>query len=433
MARASSVVILVVAILFGPQLKRDVRPVYIILAAAILLVLAQLVPLPAGFWQALPGRSVFGEAARASGQPQPWRPLAIVPGGALNSAASMIVPLTVLLLAGSISDKERGWLPGLLLVVIVPALLAGLLQFAGSEVTNPLINSQREIIDNAQRVMVDGPFANRNHFALFLAMGCVAAPAWAFSRGTGAMSVQERPARWRAPVALGLMILFLLAILASGSRAGLLLGVLGITAGLLLACRPGLDVLRRYPRLMVPVAITAIIATFGLVVLISVVAGRASSIERILTSDATQDFRARSLPIVLTMVREYFPAGSGFGSFDPLFRIHEPLSLLQLEYLNHAHDDFVEVVLEGGLPALLLLLGALAWWASASFRAWRSRLGEQTIPRMGSAILLLVLVASVVDYPARTPMIMAFIIVAASCLCFRVPETSALRRSDPRL
>ncbi|MBW7449480.1 hypothetical protein C0101_015670, partial [Staphylococcus aureus] len=56
------------------------RPVVIILTLALLLVFLQLLPLPPGLWEALPGRQPFMQAAAVSGQPQPWRPLAIVPG-----------------------------------------------------------------------------------------------------------------------------------------------------------------------------------------------------------------------------------------------------------------------------------------------------------------------------------------------------------------
>jgi len=107
--------------------------------------------------------------------------------------------------------------------------------------------------------------------------------------------------------------------------------------------------------------------------------------------------------------------GSGFGGFDPIFRINEPFDLLKTTYFNHAHNDFLEIVLDGGLPAALLLAGALAWWGYASFRAVRSTLvaPDDVPPLLGSALLLLLCIASLFDYPARTPMMMAMTIIAA--------------------
>ena len=100
--------------------------------------------------------------------------------------------------------------------------------------------------------------------------------------------------------------------------------------------------------------------------------------------------------------------------------MHEPFDLLSLVYFNHAHNDFLEVVLDAGVPGLLLLVAALSWWAWASINAWRADSGsDYVLPKLGSAMLLLVVIASVSDYPARTPMIMVMVIVAATWLSDR--------------
>ncbi len=428
--RAASILLLVAAIVVGPRpaIAKD-GPVWVVLCAAIVMVLIQLVPLPPAWWQALPGRDMFAEAALASDQPQPWRPLAIVPGRAVNAAASLIVPLTVLVLVSGLRRDERAALPGLLMAVTAAALIVGLLQFTGADLTNPFVN--------ADPSAVDGLFANRNHFALFLSIGCVAAPAWAFGERRDTASVARPYARWRGLFAFAMIVLSALIILASGSRTGVLLGLIGIGGGLLLARHGIARDLRHYPGWVTPVAIATMVGAVALFVLVSVLAGRAVSIDRLLTLDSGEDLRARNLPVVLAMVREYFPAGSGYGGFDPLFRIYEPLASLLPTYFNHAHNDFVEIVLDGGVAGLLLLIGALAWAIWASVDAWRTTAArsdaERAIAaRMGSVILLLVFVASLVDYPARTPIIMAVTVIASICLCNR-PKRTALRAPDQRL
>ncbi|RYE96337.1 MAG: hypothetical protein EOO77_41165 [Oxalobacteraceae bacterium] len=112
------------------------------------------------------------------------------------------------------------------------------------------------------------------------------------------------------------------------------------------------------------------------------------------------------------MIRTYFPFGAGMGSFDPIFRMHEPFALLKPTYFNHAHNDFLEIVLNAGLPGLLLLLIALGWWGWKSMVAWRGD-AAHILPRLGSVMLLLILIASIIDYPARTPIIMAMAMIAA--------------------
>ncbi|WP_081668392.1 O-antigen ligase family protein [Sphingomonas phyllosphaerae] len=399
--RLVAVLSLFLLALFGdrPEVGRS-RPVWWLLLAAIGLAVLQLIPLPPALWQALPGRTLVVDATM--GQPQPWRPLALVPGTTLNALASLIVPLTTVVMIDSIRPDERRLLPGVILIMIVAANLLGLMQLSGSGFNNPLIN------DSVGEM--SGIFANRNHFALLLALGCLLVPAWVFAgRNRG---------RGRAVIGVGLTLLLLMTIVVSGSRAGLLLGALALAGSLLVARSNIRRALRRAPTWAFPALIAAVAAIVAIFVLISVAADRAVSIQRIFEMDAGQDMRGRALPTVWAMTLNYFPAGAGLGSFDPVFRIHEPLALLKPTYFNHAHNDLLEIVLDAGILGLLLLLAALAWWGWASVAAWRrpADLADPALARIGSIMLLLTVLASAFDYPARTPTMMMLIVVAASWL-----------------
>jgi O-antigen ligase len=396
--RGAAAAALLLAALFSerPQ-ERFPRPVSYLLLATILLVLAQLIPLPPTWWQSLPGRSILLDATAGD---QPWRAFSIQPSATVNAAASLLIPLTTLVLATGLPHKERDWMPAVLLGLITASGLVGLMQFSGTPFDNPLANDSVGA--------VSGMFANRNHFALFMAMGCLIVPVWALGSESRA---------WRIAMAFGLIIFFLLLILASGSRAGMVVGVVGFGIGLLIARKGLARALRRMPRwarLTGPVIGFGIVAAF---VLASVATDRAQSINRIMALDAAHDMRARALPTTLSMISAYSPFGTGFGSFATAFRMHEPFELLKPTYFNHAHNDFLEVVIDGGVPALLLLAAALGWWAFASVRIWRiPTTREATWGRLGSALLLLAFIASLFDYPARTPIMMAIIVWSAACL-----------------
>lgn len=413
--RLAAAVCLVLALLFGrlPDLE-GVRPVAFLLLAALLLALVQMVPLPPAIWQALPGRAAFAAAATASGQPQPWRPWSIVPGATGNAAASLIVPITTLVLLAGLTPEQRRWLPGIALCLIVASTLMGLLQFSGVGFNNPFVND-----DLGQ---VTGTFANYNHFALLLAFGCMVAPVWAF--------LDDRPPGWRAAIAGGLVALLTLTLLASGSRAGTALGGLALVLGFVLVRRPIGRALRRYPRWVFPAAIALTVALVAVLVLVSIASERAVSVNRAIAVDPWRDMRLRGLPTVLAMVRTYFPFGTGLGSFDPLFRMHEPFALLKPTFFNHAHDDWLEVVLDAGVFGLCLLVAALTWWVWASVRAWRADPAMTgALPRLGSAMLLLLFLASIVDYPARTPLMMALAVIAGVWLSGRGDAADVRPRS----
>lgn len=412
--RAAAWAVLIVGIISGlrPGL-RAAWPVAALLAACVVLVALQLIPLPPGIWQSLPGRAAFSQAAAAAGEAQPFRPLAIVPSAATNALFSLVVPISVLFLATSVKVSERRWLVPLMLGLVVISMLSGLLQLSGSGVDNPFVNNVPGL--------VSGPFANRNHFAVFLAIGCVLVSVWAFLSGEGA--------RWRAVSATPLLFLLFLGVLATGSRAGTGIGVLAIVLSGFLVRRGLVRELGKAPRWVAITLVIGLVATAGGVLWVSVVGGRAESIQRLFALDPGQDMRRRALPTVIGLVQTYLPLGAGAGSFDALFRMQEPFSLLKYTYFNHAHDDFLEVLLDTGLPGGALLLSALAWWSWASLGVWRVELGAGSMmPRAGSVILLLVFLASIFDYPARTPLFMAIIVLAALWLSWGADRREPLVR-----
>src|SRR5690606_23785305 len=172
--------------------------------------------------------------------------------------------------------------------------------------------------------------------------------------------------------AFALQLLFALIILASGSRTGIVVGLIGGILGIFSVRRRIWSDLRQLPKRIAlgvtATSVTLIVAAVGL----SITLGRAVSLDRMFALDAGEDLRRRALSTVWEMTQLYFPFGSGVGTFDPVYRIHEPDELLSFAYLNHAHNDLLEIVLDAGLLGLLLLLTAVAWWFWKSFNTWRS-------------------------------------------------------------
>lgn len=414
--RGAAAVALAIAALFAAR-PEDRAPciVLALLAAAAILTLLQLVPLPPAWWSTLPGHSLLSQAIAGD---QPWRPLSIQPGATLNAVMSLVVPAAVLLLAAATRRSEREKIMTALLILVAASAFLGLMQFSGSTLNSPLINDSPG--------EVSALFANRNHFALFLAFGCLLAPVWGTWTG--------HHASWRIPLAIGMLVLFLLIILASGSRAGLAIGMVGTAIGLTIARQMSHRQRRRLPRWAEPAIGAIIIVATTALVSASLLSGRAQSIDRLLTVDTANDMRSRGLPTVVGAVKAYFPTGAGFGSFDTVFRIHEPFELLKPTYFNHAHDEYLEVLIDGGLPGFVLLAFALGWWLVASFKVWRHKPSSQVmLGRIGSGLLLLLALASAFDYPARTPLIMAILVLAAAWLEWGAAVQTALPTNKPDL
>jgi len=96
-------------------------------------------------------------------------------------------------------------------------------------------------------------------------------------------------------------------------------------------------------------------------------------------------------------IRDYLPFGSGYGTFILVYPNYALDTGLFASYVNHAHNDYLELLLEGGVPAALLILLYLAVLASVLIKGNLS--GLQKVAFIGIAFLL---IHSGVSYPLRT-------------------------------
>lgn len=376
------------------------RAPLLLLLAMIVFVALQLVPLPPALWLALPGRKAFDVAPLLPEVTSAWRPAAIVPEAAWNALFALFVPASVMLALSTVPERQIPFTVPLLVAMVVLSSAVATLQFAGGSFENPLINDRAGF--------VSGLLANRNHQALFLGIGVVTAMQWGATRPF---------LQIRAAIAALLVVWFVLMILATGSRAGLLVGGTALAGGGLLVGaalrRSGLRPTRR--QMLTGAALIVIVLTS--LVTISLLVGRSESIDRLSQYTIGEDMRVRALPVVLDLIKTYMPVGAGQGGFAVLFKAVEPDALLKPTYFNRAHNDFLEVALEGGVIGVVLLATALIWFAVQGWRVWRLPPTQNVQrARLGTIIILLVLLASTTDYPARTPLIMSVIAIASSWL-----------------
>ncbi|MES2096928.1 MAG: O-antigen ligase family protein [Pseudomonadota bacterium] len=396
--RGCAALLMAVQVLFGrlPDLRRYKACAWL-LGAMIGVVLMQLVPLPPAIWTVLPGRELI---ASSPGGSTMWRPINMVPDAGWNALFSLLVPLCVLLLLSSLRDETVRQVRYVLAAVIAYSAVFALLQAAGSAPDNGLINGSTD--------QYAGIFANRNHQALFLAIGIGLAWSWGLDRGGSRRN-------WQLWLAICVISLFGISILVTGSRSGALLGALAFVAAPALALSN-----RNKPArgaFSSPFFWTAIsIGLVALIVAVSGYFGRSQSLDRAVNLSATDDFRLRSLTTVWQIAKTYFPFGAGMGSFDAVFRIAEPFALLEPTYFNHAHDDLLEAVIETGVSGVAIMMCAVAWLGRSGVIAFSHSGASARLGRSAALTIILVILASISDYPARTPMIMATVMVAGCWL-----------------
>jgi O-antigen ligase len=125
-------------------------------------------------------------------------------------------------------------------------------------------------------------------------------------------------------------------------------------------------------------------------------------------------------------------AGSGFGTFQTLYQtVEDPFAVTRF-YVNHAHNDVLELLVEGGIPALALLVLSLAWWIAAAWRAWRPSDVADPYARAGAVIGGVLLMHSLVDFPLRTEALMAVLATSIALLVVRGGKVAAEAPDDLR-
>ncbi|WP_157532924.1 O-antigen ligase family protein [Hyphomonas polymorpha] len=84
-------------------------------------------------------------------------------------------------------------------------------------------------------------------------------------------------------------------------------------------------------------------------------------------------------------------------------RIHEPVEAVESLYVNDTHNDYLELVLEMGLPGLIVLAAGMVLWFGLSGIHWIRRRDGNSAQKAPSLTILFLLAHSAVDYPFRTP------------------------------
>lgn len=388
------------------RLTRRSKRLLALAAAILLLFVVQLLPLPPGLWSRLPGRDLLVEGYVSLGLELPWIAISLAPYATLATALTLFPPLAAFLAVVRLNAVDETWLAITLILGALLCVLLGAVQTLGG--FGPQASGYLYEITNTGAV---GFFANANHMGtLLLATIPFAAALIAAGKiaGRGPLPVLV------AFGAAGLLIALVgLALNRSLAAIGLAMPVILVSALLL----PGQWRGRRFA-----------FAGAALLTVIAVLLYTSSPLRQELAGAdmASLESRLPMWALSWEIIRETFPFGTGFGTFELVFRAHENPAATTATYVNHAHSDYVELLVEGGLAALLLVGAFLAWWGRRALRIWRSPLSG---PFARAAIIATaaILAHSLVDYPLRTAAISALF---ATCLGVMARPARRLRSDD---
>ena len=353
-----------------------------LLIAVCALPLLQLIPLPPEIWRSLPGRAAETAIIDLAGGGNLSRPLALNPSVNLQLFASLVALIFFALTVARLSATNVNRLMQVILGIALVQFLIGAVQFTTA-------GASLDFFGNTHKGWLLGTFANRNHAGLFFA-SCILI--------TVGLSKRLHTKGRTSPVALervilfSIMLLWLLAAMGTGSRGGFVLALLAMAIGTVISLRA------------VKIPIWARLGGIG---------GLAAVMTAVMASGRVQQLADRyntvgddiRWPIwnnSITVIQNYFPWGGGFGSFMAVYNKNEPLKDLIPTYVNNAHNDYLELIIEAGLPGAVILAAVFLLVIVAVIRGYRS--ADSQISRhslIGGGIILLFAFHSVADYPVR--------------------------------
>lgn len=331
--------------------------VWLLFFAGALLVL-QLIPLPAALFSHLRPEFLLGD---------PWltgetrfRFVSVGVGRTIECLLYLVASSAFFLSVMRLRiEQVYGLLPFFFMGVICNGL-AGAIQYSLS--SDIAIKGLLPFTINA------GLFANQNHFSALLFVSIPFVVYYGLFRGHLVSG------------ALGLVTLLLL-LLAAGSRAGVLIGLaITVISIVFLSARSRISGF-------------GILALFMGLSIYTIGAWTKIDAEVIDPAFGRSEF-ART---TIEGIKENWVTGVGFGNFQKAYQIYEKEGMIFSAYVNHAHNDYLEITFEGGILAVALM-------AIYFIVLLVSYVGIRRNPFQKAAFLSVsfLLIHSLVDYPLRT-------------------------------
>lgn len=413
MLQAGAVAIILVLLWRGrASVPREAKPLAWITALFLLWVLASLVPLPLSMWQSLPYRAEFADGLRLIGADSGSLAASLSPNATITSSLSLLVPVATFLLVTSLPAERRGAVLATLVAIATASIALGVFQLLGGP-SSPL--RFYEITNETSAV---GFFANVNHNATLAlcALPCLAAMAARFA------GRRDRSRRSGGLIIAG----------TTGAFLVLGIGLMGSIAGYGLvfpALVASFFIYRRATVASIGAVWKIALAVIAIVFVAVAVTGPLS--QETLSAKFNENPTSRRVIAETTIVAATpsFPLGTGLGTYSDVYRRFQDPAAASQEYVNHAHDDYLEIALELGAPGLLLVLLFLAWWLGRALAVWREDSPYVAAARAGSVIVAMVMLHSLVDYPIRTAAIGAVFAIGCALI---VPARPSKRASEAR-
>ena len=350
--------------------SRALQIVDLMCVAILAAVLLQMLPLPAPVVRMLsPSREMFLAATSLTPMhARGFSPLTLNVGDTAHAALTLVAIALTFWTARSVF--ARGGIRTFSIIVAWAAIVLSIAAFVQHASGTPLVYGFWQPREAGARPL--GPFINRNHFGTWGIMAlCVAVGylQWRHEQRAVSANWRSRISAWidgRTMVLL-LAIVVLAAVIALGASRSAMVALACSTGYVAMAAARGRGARRQY----VPLALAGLFAVAGML-------SYGDAPRLLLRLDETRQTGLASRAAIwrdtLPVVRHYPLTGIGAGAFSTAMRIYQTTP--RTYYHNEAHNQYVQIVAEGGLLLTVpVIVGVFAFAAAA-----RERLRQREEP-----------------------------------------------------
>ncbi len=329
----------------------------------------ELVPLPAGLFSTLaPSRAMYPRVAAVIGRGDGWVRSTVYAHETELALLKFLAYLIAFVLAAYVFDSRRRR-NALVTTLVFGGLIEavyGMIQY---------LTGWQKIFTYAKQFDLDeatGTYINRNHFAGLLELTLPFAASlvfywfqvWSEQRGgwSGRHAYEASASGPKTVFYLTILLLMFLALLFSRSRMGILSACI---SGLFVMLLAQLKARSKAWTAGGAVFLTCVLA-YGLWIGLGPVLARFEPLRD--PHYLRLEGRTQLWKDSLRLIRNYPVAGTGLGTFMTVFRSYQTSSV---EYIvEHAHNDYLELASETGVPGALLLFVPLIFLLGKMFAAF---------------------------------------------------------------
>jgi hypothetical protein len=383
----------------------------VLLILIVLVPLLQLLPLPEWLWRMPAARAALQRDLVDAGIGALQFHWTLAPAATERDLLALLPPAALFVSAltfGSEAQRRMFWLA---IGLTFASLLLAVAQIDGGKDGFLNLYPQWE-------PAMGGVFANPNHQAAMVAVALVLTLALLLEVHAKASRSESTTALIRQGVLWALIAIFLLVTPMIGSRAGPVLAVVPTVLFVFGSGAVSFDVVRRNRILQGVVALA--VGALGL--------GVYSALNWT-TGEKVDTIRSMLAQQTLAIGNTQAPLGGGLGSFPEVFDQGIAPTLLRDEYINAAHNEYAQLWLETGIVGAIVALAVLAWLALSIRRLLgiSTRSNSRRRGLAAATAMLVLILHSWVDYPLRTPALLAMFGLMAGIVATVVEKAARLR------